>query len=150
MQSMENTLIENTSLNSQQRWIIADTMRSYKAASWLVGRQSCAGGGYDATVYEGNFGFLTTVDVLHEYGYFEINRVPWFFRSEMSTAFANATRDSLGIYFQHDSGGDIDSKGICTAPGKGIPTLRSTCYGPPYVKFALPMPTEENDNVVLL
>jgi len=149
-QSMENVLINNDVLTPSQRWVIANSLQSYKASSWLVGRQSCAGGGYDAAVYEGNFGFLTTVDVLHEYGYFEINRVPWFFRSEMFTVFANATRDAFGTYFQHDSGGDLDSKGICTAPGKGIPTLRSTCYEPPYAKFAVPMPTEENDDVVLL
>ena len=149
-QSMENVLIDNNVLTPSQRWVIANSLQSYKASSWLVGRQGCAGGGYDAAVYEGNFGFLTTVDVLHEYGYFEINRVPWFFRSEMTAVFANATRDSFGTYFQHDSGGDINSRGICTAPGKGIPTLRSTCYGPPYANFAVPMPTEENDDVTLL
>ena len=111
-QAMEDILIRNTTLSPQQRWIVADSLRSYKAASWLVGRQDCAGGGYDAAVYEGAFGFLTTVDVLHEYGYFEINRVPWFFKSELQIVFKNARRNSFGVYFQHDQGGDTNSDGL--------------------------------------
>ncbi|HEV2471570.1 MAG TPA: glycoside hydrolase family 52 protein, partial [Chthonomonadales bacterium] len=153
-QAMENTLINNDTLSPQQRWVIADALHSYKAASWLVGR-TCAGannfnGGYDAAVYEGSFGFLTTVDVMHEYGYFEINRVPWFFKSALLTVFKNVQRDKFGIYFQHDQGGDVNSKGLCTNPGKGIPTIRSTCYAPPRFSFGTPMPTEEDSNVALL
>lgn len=149
-QVMENYLIANNTLTPQQRWIIGDTLRSYKASTWLLGRQACAGGGYDAAVYEGSYGFLSTVDVMHEYSYFEITRVPWFFKSALSTVFANATSDSAGLYFQHDQGGDVDSSGNCTDPGLGIPTFRSTCYAPPKVSSGVPMPTEENDNVALL
>jgi hypothetical protein len=149
-QSMENILIRNTTLSPQQRWIIGDSLRSYKAASWLVGRQDCAGGGYDAAVYEGAFGFLTTVDVLHEYGYFEINRIPWFFKSALQIVFKNARRNSFGVYFQHDQGGDTTSDGLCTHPGKGIPTIRATCNAPPLFSIGVPMPTEEDSNVALL
>jgi Glycosyl hydrolase family 52 len=149
-QAMENILIRNTALSPQQRWIIADSLRSYKAASWLVARQSCAGGGYDAAVYEGAFGFLTTVDVLHEYGYFEINRVPWFFKSALQIVFKNALRNQFGVYFQHDQGGDTNSEGLCVHLGKGIPTIRATCYAPPLFSFGVPMPTEEDSNVALL
>ncbi len=149
-QSMENIFIRNATLSPQQRWVIADSLRSYKAASWLVGRQDCAGGGYDAAVYEGAFGFLTTVDVLHEYGYFEINRVPWFFKSEMQIVFKNVLRNSFGVYFQHDQGGDTTSNGLCTHPGQGIPTIRATCYAPPLFSIGVPMPTEEDSNVALL
>lgn len=149
-QTMENYLIDNSTLTPAQRWIIGDTLRSYKASTWLTGRQACAGGGYDAAVYEGSYGFLTTVDVMHEYGYFEITRVPWFFKSAMSIVFSNATSDSYGLYFQHDQGGDVDSSGNCTNPGQGIPTIRTTCYAPPNVSTGVPMPTEENDNVALL
>jgi hypothetical protein len=149
-QAMENILITNTVLTPEQRWIIADTLRTYKSSSWLVGRQSCAGGGYDAAVYEGSFGFLTTVDVMHEYGYFEINRVPWFFRSAISTVFKNVVSNNFGIYFQHDQGGDVNGNSTCTAPGVGIPTIRATCYAPPRFPSGSPMPTEENSNVALL
>jgi hypothetical protein len=149
-QSMENILIRNTTLSPQQRWVIADSLRSYKGASWLVGRQDCAGGGYDAAVYEGEFGFLTTVDVLHEYGYFEINRVPWFFKSALQIVFKNARRNSFGVYFQHDQGGDTTSDGLCAHPGKGIPTIRASCYAPPLFSIGVPMPTEEDSNVALL
>lgn len=149
-QAMENILINNSVLTPTQRWIIADSLRSYKASGWLVGRQSCAGGGYDAAVYEGAFGFLTTVDVMHEYGYFEINRVPWFFKSALSIVFKNAVSNQFGLFFQHDQGGDVTSDGTCTAPGRGIPTIRSTCYGPPRFNFGSPMPTEEDSNVALL
>lgn len=149
-QAMEDILIRNPTLSPQQRWIIADSLRSYKAASWLVGRQDCAGGGYDAAVYEGSFGFLTTVDVLHEYGYFEINRVPWFFKSALQIVFKNALRNSFGVYFQHDQGGDTTGDGLCTHPGKGTPTIRATCYAPPLFSFGVPMPTEEDSNIALL
>jgi hypothetical protein len=149
-QSMENYLISNNTLSPDQRWIIGDTLRSYKASTWLLDRQACAGGGYDAAVYEGSYGFLSTVDVMHEYGYFEITRVPWFFKAALSTVFANATRDQFGLYFQHDQGGDVNSSGNCANPGQGIPTFRSTCYAPPNVSTGLPMPTEENDDVALL
>jgi hypothetical protein len=149
-QDMENYLIDNTTLSAPQRWLIGDTLRSYKASSWLVGRQSCAGGGYDAALYEGSYGFLSTVDVMHEYSYFEITRVPWFFKAAMSAVFTNATSDGFGLYFQHDQGGDVDSSGNCTDPDKGIPTIRATCYAPPRVNSGLPMPTEENDDVALL
>jgi hypothetical protein len=149
-QTMENYLIDNNTLTPAQRWILGDTLRSYKASTWLVGRQNCAGGGYDAAVYEGSYGFLTTVDVMHEYGYFEITRVPWFFKAAMNTVFNNATSDTYGLYFQHDQGGDVDSSGNCTNPGKGVPTIRATCYAPPEVSSGVPMPTEENDDVALL
>lgn len=149
-QAMENMLLNNSVLTPMQRWVIANSFRSYKANSWLLGRQSCAGGGYDAAVYEGSYGFLTTVDVMYDYGYFEINRIPWFFKSAMSTVFKNATSDAYGTYFQHDQGGDVTSSGACTGPGKGIPTLRSTCYTPPYAATGAPMPTEEDANVALL
>ena len=117
---------------------------------WLMARQVCAGGGYDAAVYEGSYGFLTTVDVMHDYGYFEINRVPWFFKAAISTAFQNARTNSFGLYFQHDQGADVDSLGNCLDPGQGTPTFRATCYAPPKVNSGLPMPTEENSNVALL
>ena len=149
-QTMENMLIDNKVLTPSQRWVIADSLHTYKANSWLAGRQSCAGGGYDAAVYEGTFGFLTTVDVMHEYGYFEINRVPWFFKSEISTVFQNAVHNSYGTYFQHDQGSDVTSNGVCTSPGNGVPTIRATCYGPPRFSFGAPMPTEENSDVALL
>lgn len=149
-QAMEDILIRNTTISPQQRWVIADTLRSYKASSWLVGRQDCAGSGYDAAVYEGTFGFLTTVDVLQEYGYFEINRVPWFFKSELQIVFKNALRNQFGLYFQHDQGGDTTGNGLCVYPGKGIPTIRSTCYAPPLFSIGTPMPTEEDSNVALL
>lgn len=149
-QTMEDLLISNDVLTPQQRWLIGDALRSYKAMSWLTARQRCAGGGYDAAVYEGNYGFLSTVDVMHEYGYFEINRVPWFFRAAMSVVLQNASSDTFGTYFQHDQGGDVDGNGNCTDPGKGIPTIRASCYAPPYASTGMPMPTEENDNVVLL
>jgi hypothetical protein len=152
-QSMENILINNDVLTPIQRWTIANTLRSYKSSTWLVGSRSCTSSsndGYDAAVYEGSYGFLTTVDVMHDYGYFEITRVPWFFKSAISIVFKNATRDSHGIYFQHDQGGDVDSSSGCTVPGKGIPTIRSTCYAPPFFSAGLPMPVEENDNVTVL
>jgi hypothetical protein len=149
-QAMEDILIHNTVLTPQQRWLIGDALRSYKASSWLMARPSCAGGGYDAAVYEGTYGFLTTVDVLHEYGYFEITRVPWFFKAALSTVLQNATRNAFGLYFQHDQGGDVLPDGRCTHPGGGIPTLRVSCYVPPYDYNGAPMPTEENDNVALL
>ena len=149
-QTMENMLIDNSELTPSQRWVIADSLHTYKANSWLAGRQSCVGGGYDAAVYEGTFGFLTTVDVMHEYGYFEINRVPWFFRSEISSVFNNAVHNSYGTYFQHDQGSDVTSNGVCTNPGNGVPTIRATCYGPPRFSFGAPMPTEENSDVALL
>ena len=149
-QTMENYLINNTILTPAQRWLIGNTLRSYKSSSWLVARQTCAGGGYDAAVYEGTYGFLSTVDVMHEYGYFEITRVPWFFKAALETVLKNATSNTFGTYFQHDQGGDVNSKGQCTAPGHGTPTIRATCYAPPYISIGMPMPTEENDNVALL
>ena len=150
-QTMENYLINNTVLTAAQRWLLGNTLRSYKVSSWLTARQACAGGGYDASVYEGTYGFLSTVDVMHEYGYFEITRVPWFFKSAMETVLKNATSNTFGTYFQHDQGGDVNNAGQCTAPGHGTPTLRSTtCYTPPYVATGIPMPTEENDDVALL
>jgi glycosyl hydrolase family 52 len=149
-QSMEKLLIDNTVLTPSQRWVIADSLHAYKANSWLAGRQSCVGGGYDAAVYEGTFGFLTTVDVMHEYAYFEINRIPWFFRSEISTVFKNAVNNAFGTYFQHDQGSDVTGNGVCTSLGNGVPTIRATCYEPPRFSFGAPMPTEENSNVALL
>jgi hypothetical protein len=149
-QTMEDYLVQNKVLMPEQRWLLGQALRSYKASSWLLARPACAGGGYDAAVYEGTFGFLTTVDVLHEYGYFEITRVPWFFKAALTTVFKNATHNALGTYFQHDQGGNLDTRGRCTEPGKGTPTLRSTCYAPPHIVDGAPMPTEENANVALL
>ncbi|HTK05688.1 MAG TPA: glycoside hydrolase family 52 protein [Ktedonobacteraceae bacterium] len=149
-QNMEKLLLNNSTLPADQRWLIGDTLRSYKASSWLTARSACAGGGYDASVYEGTYGFLSTIDVMHEYGYFEIMRVPWFFKAEMRTVFTNATSDQYGLYFQHDQGAEVNSDGDCTDPGKGVPTIRNSCYVPPYVTSGIPMPTEENNNVALL
>src|SRR5258708_9517097 len=127
---MENILINNAVLTPAQRWIIADSLRTYKSSSWLVGRQGCAGGGYDAAVYEGAFGFLTTVDVMHKYGYFEINGVPWFFRSAISIVFKNAIRNNFGIFFQHDQGGNLTSNGAATVPSDDKRTVPYPVYRP--------------------
>jgi Glycosyl hydrolase family 52 len=145
-QAMEDILIDNTTLTPAQRWVIGDTLRSYKSSSWLAGRQSCAGGGYDAAVYEGTFGYLTTVDVLHDYGYFEINRVPWFFRNALETVYQSALQDNFGTYFRHDQGIDVNSAGQCVVAGRGTPTLRSACAG---VNTSI-WGTEEDSDVALL
>lgn len=149
-QSMENYLINNNSLTGAQRWLLGNALRSYKASTWLMARPTCAGGGYDAAVYEGTFGFLSTVDVMHEYGYFEITRVPWFFKSALETVLKNAASNRFGTYFQHDQGGDVGINGQCVAVGQGTPTVRTTCYAAPTIPNGIPMPTEENDNVALL
>ncbi|HCI81258.1 MAG TPA: hypothetical protein DHW02_16390 [Ktedonobacter sp.] len=152
-QQMENQLITNNILSPEQRWMLGETLRSYKANSWLL-VHPCANDGsavpYDAAVYEGTYGLLSTVDVMHDYGYFEITHVPWFFRAEMTTVLQNATTNTNGTYFQHDQGGDTTSDGSCTSPGSGVPTIRATCYAPPYITSGTPMPTEENADVVLL
>lgn len=152
-QQTENQLISNTILSPEQRWLLGETLRSYKANTWLLARPACANRSdarYDAAVYEGTYGLLSTVDVLHDYGYFEITHVPWFFRAEMTTIVQNATSDTYGTYFQHDQGGDVTPDGRCTEPGTGTPTLRSACYAPPYITSGIPMPTEENADVALL
>src|SRR5260370_9296180 len=87
---------------------------------------------------------------MHEYGYFEINRVPWFFRSAISIVFKNAISNNFGIFFQHAQGGDLTSNGVWTGPGPGIPTIRYTCYGPPRFSIGSPIPTEEDSNSALL
>ena len=153
-QRMENQLITNNVLSSEQRWLLGETLRSYKANSWLLTHPTCANNGntlpYDAVVYEGTYGLLSTVDVMHDYGYFEMTEVPWFFHAEMTTVLQNAITDSNGTYFQHDQGGDVTTHGNCTAPGTGTPTIRATCYAPPYISSGTPMPTEENADVALL
>jgi len=153
-QQTENQLITNNILSSEQRWLLGETLRSYKANSWLLAHPTCANDGngtpYDAAVYEGTYGLLSTVDVMHDYGYFEVTHVPWFFRAEMTTVLQHATSNKNGSYFQHDQGGDVTADGTCTAPGSGIPTLRASCYAPPYISSGMPMPTEENANVALL
>ena len=152
-QQMENQLITNNILSPEQRWLLGETLRSYKANSWLLAHP-CANDGnaapYDAAVYEGTYGLLSTVDVMHDYGYFEITHVPWFFRAEMTTVLHNATTNTNGTYFQHDQGGDATPDGACTAPGTGTPTIRATCYAPPFITSGIPMPTEENADVALL
>jgi hypothetical protein len=145
-QAMENFLINNAVLMPAQRWVIADTLRSYEGSSWLAGRQSCAGGGYDVAVYEGTFGNLSTVDVLHEYGYFEINRMPWFFRKELEIIFAGALNDSFGTYFRHEQGFEVNSAGACVRPGHGMPAIRDVCSG----DIPSIWGTEENSDVALL
>lgn len=149
VQMMENTLIGASDLTVAQRWILAETLKSWEGDTWLVARKSCAGGGYDAAVYEGTYGFLSTLDVMHEYGYFEITRIPWFFRSEMQTLIDNASKDNYGTYFRHDNGSDLDGYGNCVAAGYGTPTItmKVGCAWEPQPGI---FGTEENSDAVLL
>ncbi len=149
VQLMENTLIDDPDLTVAQRWLLAETLRSWEGDSWLVARKSCAGGGYDAAVYEGTYGFLSTLDVMHEYGYFEIRRVPWFFRSEMQTLIDNASQDRYGTYFRHDNGSDLDSSGNCLEAGLGTPAITATVACVWETQPGI-FGTEENSDAVLL
>jgi hypothetical protein len=147
-QIVENNLISNNVLTSQQRWVIADSMHSYTGDSWLVARQSCVGGGYDAAVYEGTYGFLSTLDVMHEYSYFEINQIPWFFKSQMQTLYDNKLIDVFGMYIRHDTGSEI-ANGNCANSGKGTPEITATVLCVWETKPGI-FGTEENANATLL
>src|SRR6266566_3903469 len=149
VQMMENTLIDNPGLTIAQRWLLGETLRSWEGDTWLVARNNCAGGGYDAAVYEGTFGFLSTLDVMHEYGYFEIMRVPWFFRSEMQTLIDNVSIDKYGAHLRHDDGSDLDRYGNCLEAGNGTPTITAkvSCVWEPKPGI---YGTEENSDAVLL
>ncbi len=149
VQMMEDASIDNPDLTVAQRWLLGETLRSWEGDTWLVARKSCAGSGYDAAVYEGTYGFLSTLDVMHEYGYFEIARVPWFFRSEMQTLIDNASIDQYGTYFRHDNGSDLDSSGNCLEAGFGTPTITAKvgCVWEPQPGI---FGTEENSDAVLL
>jgi hypothetical protein len=147
-QNVENNLINNNVLTSAQRWVIADSMHSYIGDSWLVARQSCAGSGYDAAVYEGTYGFLSTLDVMHENSYFEINQIPWFFRSQMQTLYDNKSIDSFGTYIRHDIGSEI-AKGACSDSGNGTPEITATVLCVWETKPGI-FGTEENSDATLL
>lgn len=77
------------------------SFQSYAASTWLV----CDPSG-DAYFYvsEGNFQYLSTVDVGYDIAFFEARYIPWALKMQLEQWSQFTGRDNYGLFLQHDMG----------------------------------------------
>ena len=122
-------------LPAQKQWLLAQAFHSYLGNSFLV----TAGEGSDSLAYfvwEGEFKFLNTLDVAHDYGVLEGLYFPWVLPLELDSWRESAKKDEKGTVIPHDVGSQFSFKGVQEYGIEGSQTSG--------------MPVEENANFILL
>ena len=138
----------NSDASPEMKWISAQSVRNYFFNSWLL--SSAGAGGFRYFVWEGAAkccSFISTVDVAHEYGYFELKNIPWALKAQLDMmaekAFgsqASLSDPSSGKAVQHDL-------------GHALVFYPNETYGPTTGNSQVgesSMPLEENANYLLL
>ncbi|GAF71065.1 unnamed protein product, partial [marine sediment metagenome] len=91
---------------------------------------------FEYYVWEGEFKYLNTVDVAHDYGVLEGLYFPWVLKLELESWKKNAKQEEKGIVIPHDLGRRFEIEGIQAFKTEGWQTSG--------------MPVEENTNFILL
>lgn len=126
---------QNQALSAEIKWLLAQAFHSYIGNAWLVSPSS-AKSDFNYFVWEGEFKYLNTLDVAHDYGVLEGLYFPWVLKSELEMWQKNAKKDEKGIVIPHDIGNRFYYKGSQTYGIEGANTSG--------------MPVEENANFILL
>lgn len=127
--------IQNQKLSPQIKWLLAQSFHSYLGNTWLVYDEKDADS-YQYYVWEGEFKYLNTVDVAHDYGVLEGLYFPWVLKLELESWRKNTKEEEKGIVIPHDLGQRFNLKG---AQAYGIEGWKTSG-----------MPVEENVNFILL
>lgn len=133
------TIFENTFNQSfftaEEKWLSSQAFHSYLANSWLVSDQLDPK--YFAYyVWEGEFKFINTLDVAHDYAVLEGLYFPWVLPMTLDSWQKNNKTDEAGIVIPHDLGQRFDITGI-----QAYRIDRWQTSG---------MPVEENANFIIL
>lgn len=115
-------------------WLLAQSFHSYIGNSWLVFDKEKDDLEY--YVWEGEFKYLNTLDVAHDYGVLEGIYFPWVLKAELKSWQKNAKKDERGTVIPHDL-------------GSGFVIKPSQAYGIDGWETS-GMPVEENVNFILL
>jgi hypothetical protein len=98
-------------LSGQEKWILAQAFHSYLSNTWLVVNNSQQND-FDYLVWEGEFKYLNTVDVAHDYAVLEGLYMPWVIKNELQLWQQAAKKDSYGMVIPHDLGRGLNLEGI--------------------------------------
>ena len=115
-------------LSPQQKWLTAQAFHSYIGNTWLIDN--------NFFVWEGEFKYLNTVDVAHDYDILPGLYFPWAIKLELNSWAKSVKEDKFGKVIPHDLGGRFDLKYRQEYAIEGNETSG--------------MPVEENCNFILL
>lgn len=120
--------LQNSQLTPQQKWLTAQAFHSYLGNTWLVGKSFF--------VWEGEFKYLNTLDVAHDYDVLAGLYFPWAIKLELNSWAKSAKEDKFGKVIPHDLGFHFSLKNRQEYAIQGNETSG--------------MPVEENCNFILL
>lgn len=126
--------LQKSRLTPEQKWLAAQAFHSYIGNTWLVNFPNR--NDPDFFVWEGEFKYLNTVDVAHDYDVLAGLYFPWVIKSELKNWAESVKEDEFGKVIPHDLGGRFEFKG---RQEYAIPGAESSG-----------MPVEENSNFILL
>ncbi|HUW21612.1 MAG TPA: glycoside hydrolase family 52 protein [Candidatus Bathyarchaeia archaeon] len=115
-------------------WLLAQSFHSYIGNTWLVFDKEKDDLEY--YVWEGEFKYLNTLDVAHDYGVLEGIYFPWVLKAELKSWQKSAKKDEKGTVIPHDLGSRFVIK---SSQAYGIDGWETSG-----------MPVEENANFILL
>jgi len=127
--------IQNQSFSPQTKWLLAQSFHSYLGNTWLVYDEKDPDS-FEYYVWEGEFKYLNTVDVAHDYGVLEGLYFPWVLKLELESWRKSVKKDEKGTVVPHDLGQRFNLKG---SQAYGIEGWETSS-----------MPVEENTNFILL
>jgi len=120
--------LQNSQLSPQQKWLTAQAFHSYLGNTLLVGK--------NFFVWEGEFKYLNTLDVAHDYDVLAGLYFPWAIKLELNSWAKSAKEDQFGKVIPHDLGFRFNLKNRQEYAIEGNDTSG--------------MPVEENSNFILL
>ncbi len=128
----ENNL-KQSRLSPQDKWLAAQAFHAYLANSWLVIDENINPAYF---VWEGEFKYLNTLDVTHDYDVLPGLYFPWVIKLELDSWKKAVKEDEKGIVIPHDLGLRFN---LADTQAYKIPGWESSG-----------MPVEENCNFILL
>ncbi|MGI5827793.1 MAG: glycoside hydrolase family 52 protein [Patescibacteria group bacterium] len=130
----EKILSSNTSLTPQEKWLAAQAFHSYIGNTRLVYDLQQKEYGY--YVWEGEFKYLNTLDVAHDYAVVEGMYFPWVLKYELESWKKAVKYDEKGAVIPHDLG---IHHSVTGTEAYQIPGWQTSG-----------MPVEENANFIIL
>lgn len=127
--------IQRQNLTPQQKWLLAQALHSYLGNTWLLYDEENPET-FEYYVWEGEFKYLNTVDVAHDYAVLEGLYFPWVLKLELRSWQKSVKKDDKGVVIPHDVGHRFRFTGSQTYGIEGAETSG--------------MPVEENTNFILL
>ncbi len=94
-------MIQRQATNPILYWLLSQAFHSYVGNTWIVGTPHK---NLEYLVWEGEFRYINTVDVAHDYAVLEGLYFPWVIKHELLSWEKSAKEDTIGTVVPHDLG----------------------------------------------